>query len=87
MLFTFVLGIDEDVIEVHYDKNVKLLYQDLVNIALEYDWYVGQSKRHHLILEMAIPGLKGYIPFIIFPNPHSMVGISQIKLGETSSPT
>ncbi len=66
---------------------VKLFYQDLVNIALEYGRCVGQSKRHHLVLKMAIAGLKGRLPFIAFPDSHSMVGISQIELGETSSPT
>ena len=30
-----ILGIDEDVIQVNDDKNVKLLSQDLINITLE----------------------------------------------------
>ena len=32
---TWVLNVDEDVIEVNNDKDIKFLYQDLVNIALE----------------------------------------------------
>ncbi len=36
VLFAFVLGVDEDVIEVHYDKNVELLCKDLVDTALKY---------------------------------------------------
>ena len=36
MLFAFALGIDKDVIEIHYHKNIELLCQDLINIALEY---------------------------------------------------
>ncbi len=86
MLFVLALSVDEDVIEVHYHENVKLLCQDLVDIALESGRCVGQCKRHHLVLEMAITGPEGRFPLIAFPDPHSMVGISQIELGEMSSP-
>ncbi len=87
MLFAFTLGVDEDVIEVHYHENVELFCQDLINIALECDRYVGQSKKHHLILKMAIAGPEGRVLFISFPNPHLIIGISQIKLGKSSSST
>ncbi len=87
VLFVFVLGVDKDVIEVHYDKNVKLFYQDLIDITLECGRCVSQSKGHHLVLEMAIAGPEGRLPFVSFPNPYSMVGIGQIELGETSSRT
>ncbi len=87
MLFAFVLGIDEDVIQEHYDENVKLPCQDLVDVTLKRDRRVGQSKRHDLIFEMTIAGPEGRFSFIAFSDPHSMVGIDQIKLGETSSPT
>ncbi len=87
MLFAFAFGIDKDVIKVHYHENIKLLYQDLIDIALERDGCIGQFKRHHLILKMAIASLEGCLPFIAFSDPHLIVGISQIKLGETSSPT
>ncbi len=87
MLFTLALGVDEDVIEVYYHENVELLCQDLVNIALECSRYVGQSKRHHLVLKMAIAGLENRLSLVSFSNPHSMVGIGQIKLDKTSSPT
>ncbi len=87
MLFTFALGVDEDVIEVHNHENVELLCQDCVDVALKRGRRVGQSKRHDLIFEVTITGPEGYLPFIIFSDPHSMVGIGQIKLGKTSSPT
>ncbi len=87
MLFAFVLDVDEDIIKIHYNKNVELLCQDLVDVALECGWCVGQSKKHHLVLEMAIAGLEGRLSFVSFLNPYSMVGIGQIELGETSSPT
>ncbi len=87
MLFTLVVGVDEDVIEVYYLKNVELLCQDLVNVILKRGQCIGQSKRLDLIFKVTIAGLEGCLPFLAFPDPHSMVGIGRIELGETSSPT
>ena len=85
MLFAFAFGVDEDVIKIHYYKNVKLFCQDLVDIALEHGQCVSQSKRYYLVFEMAIAGPESRFLFITFPNPHLIVGIKQIKLDETSS--
>ena len=49
-----VLGIDKDVIKVNKNKDIKFLGQDLVNIALEAGRCVGQTKKHYLVLEVAI---------------------------------
>ncbi len=87
MLFAFAFGGDEDVIQVCYDKNVKLFCQNLVDLVLKRSRCVGQSKRHNLIFEVTIAGPEGRLPFIAFPDSYSMVGISQIKLGKMLSPT
>ncbi len=87
MLFALALSVDEDVIDIHHYKDVELLGQDLVDVILKCGRCVGQSERHDLVLEMAIVGPEDRLPFIAFPDPHSMVDIGQIKLGETSSPT
>ncbi len=86
MLFALVLSVDEDVIKVQYHKDVELLCQDLIDVTLKYGRCVGQSERHDLVLEIAIAGPEGRLLFVSFLNPHSMVGIGQIDLGETSSP-
>ena len=75
MLFTLALSVNEDVIKVHYYKNVKLFWQDLVDIALECSWSVCQSKRHDLVLNVVIASPKGRFLFVSFLNPHSMVDI------------
>ncbi len=87
MLFAFTFSIDEDVIEIHYHEKVKLLCQDLIDIALKCDWCVGQSKRHDLVLKVAIAGPEGRLPFVTFPNLYLIVSIGEIELGEVSSPT
>ncbi len=87
MLFALAFSVDEDVIEIHYYEDVELLGQDLVDVILKRGRCVGQSERHDLVLEMAIVGPEGRLPFVAFSDPHSMVGVSQVELGETSSLT
>ena len=86
MLFAFGFGVDKNVIKVHNHKIVKFFCRNLVDIALEYGRYVGQSKKYHLVFKMAIACSDGCFLFIAFSDLHLMVGISQIKLGETLSP-
>ncbi len=76
MLFAFAFSVDEDVIKVHYHENIELLCQNLVDVTIKSAWYVGQSKRHHLILEMTIAGPEDCFLFIVFSDLYSMVGIS-----------
>ena len=85
MFFALILDVDEDVIEVHYYKNVKLFCQNLVDITLERGRCVGQSIKYHLVLKMAIAGPKGRLLFVAFSDPHLIVGIGQVKLDEMPS--
>ena len=87
VLFFFVFCIDEDVIKVHYYKNVELLYSDLIDIALEDGQCISQFKSHYLVFEMAIMAFESCFPFITSFDLHAIVGVDQIKLDETSSPT
>ena len=68
-------------------KTSSFFCQSLIDIALEHGRCVSKSKKHHLVLQIAIAGLKRRLLFVSFPNLHLIVGISQIELGETSSPT
>ncbi len=85
MFFAFAFSVDKNVIKIHYYSNVKLLCQDLIDIALEWGRGIDQSKKHYLILEMAIASPESCFLFVAFSDPHLMIDISQIKLGETSS--
>ena len=76
VFFALVLEVHEDVIEIYYHENVELFCQDLVDIALESGRCIGQSKRHDLILEVAIAGLESRFPFIVLPYLYLMAGIA-----------
>ena len=85
--FSLIFDINEDVIEVYYHKNVELLYQNLIDIALKYSHCIDQSKKHYLVLKMLVTGPEGRFLFIFFSNLHPMVGIGLVELGETPSQT
>ena len=79
----WVLGVDDNVIEINNDKDIEFLGQDLVNVALEAGRGVGQPKRHYLVLEVAISSPESHLPFIALFYPHLMVSTREVKLGES----
>ena len=78
----WVLGVDEDVIEVNNDKDIKFLGQDLVNVALEAGRGIGQPKRYYLVLKVALASPESRLPFIALLYPYPMVSTREVELGE-----
>ena len=78
ILFAFAFDIDEDVIKVHYYKNIELFYQYFIDVALTHGQYIGQFERHYMILKMVIAALKNHFSFIAFFDPHSIISIGKI---------
>ena len=73
MLFSLILSIDKNVIKVYNNKNVKLFHQHLVDIALKYGWYIGQAKKHFLVLKLAVISPEDCLLFIVFLDPYPMI--------------
>ena len=80
--FSLVFGIDEDIIQIHNDKNIEFFRKDLINVVLECCWSIGQSKKYHLILKVAISGPESSFPLIFFPNSYPLIGTSEVELRE-----
>ncbi len=78
----WILSIDQNVIQVHYNEDIKLFSEDLVNVALKTGGCVGKAKKHYLILEVVVSGAKGRLLFVTFSNPHLVIGTRQIQLGK-----
>lgn len=74
-----VFGINQDVIQIHNDKNIKFLDKDLINVALKDGRGIGKSKKNDLILQIAVLGLEDYFPFGTFTNSYPVVCIFQIQ--------
>ena len=69
-----ILDVDQNVVQIYNNENVKLLSEDLVNVPLEASQWVEKAKRHDLILEEAVPSSESGLSFIAFSNPHPLVG-------------
>ena len=78
--FAWVFDVDEDVIKVNNDKDINFFGQDLVIVALEADRCVGQSKRHYLVLKVAVLSLESRFPFITLFYPYSIVSTCEVEL-------
>ncbi len=71
-----VFGIDQDVIQIHHNEDIKLFNKDLVDVALKTGGCVEKSEGYYLVLKVAVSVAEGRLLFIIFSNPHSMIGTS-----------
>ena len=87
MWLTCFLSIDQDIVQIYNDEDIKLFSKDFIDIALKTGRSIGESKKHDLVLEIVVPGTKSSLPFVTFSNPHLMVSTGQIQLGKTLSPT
>ncbi len=83
---SWILSIDQDVVQVHYNEDIKLLIENFVDIALKTGGCIGKAEGHYLVLEVAVSGAKGRLLFVTFSNPHLMIGTSQIQLGKPFGP-
>ncbi len=41
MAFSLILAIDENIVQVYNNKDVEFVYQDLVDVSLEYGRYIS----------------------------------------------
>ncbi len=86
MWLTKVFGIDQNLIQIHYNKNIKLFSEDLINVALKTGGCVEKFEGHYLVLEVAVSGAEGRLPLVTFSDSHLMVGTSEIQLSKPLGP-
>ena len=86
MKLSCILNIEQDIVQIYYNKNIKPFSKNLVNIALKTGGYIGEVEGYYLVLKMAISGTKSRLLFVTFLNPHLMIGMSQVQLDKPLSP-
>lgn len=69
----YIIGIDENIIEIHNNKNIQFLSQDLIDITLKTSSNVEQAKQYDLLFAITIFSLKLYFPFISLSNLYLIV--------------
>ena len=80
--FSLIFNVDEDIIQIYNDKNFKNFCKNFIDIALEGDASIGQSKWHYLIFKIIVSGPESCFPLISFLNSHLVLGIYEVKLGK-----
>lgn len=82
-----VFGINQDIIPIHNNKDIKLFSKNFTDIVFKHGQNIEKSKMHDLILKMAILGLIKYLLLIAFTDFYLVVHICQIQLNKLLSPT
>lgn len=82
MLLFGLLGIDQDIIQIHYNENIALLSKNLIDVALETGQCVGKSKGHNLILEVIISSINDHFLLVTLLTFYLMISISEIWLSK-----
>ncbi len=59
--------------QIYNDKDIKLFNDDFIDIDLKTSQNVGKSKKYDLVLEIAVPGTKNSLLFIVFLDSHFVV--------------
>ena len=85
MTISVIISVDQDVIQVHNDKNVKLLHKDFVDLSLEACWCVRVTERHHLILKVTVSSPERGFSLVPFADSHLVVCSGEVELCESFS--
>ena len=85
VVFAFVFSVDQDIIQIHNNEDIKLFRKNFIDIALEYCQNIGQSKRYYLILKVTVFGPESRFSLIFFANSHLVIDTDKIKLGKPPS--
>lgn len=81
------ISIDHNFIKIYNDKNIRLFYQNLVDIVLETSRSIEQAKQRDLIFKIALSGTEHCFSFIFILNLHLMINVDQVKLYKALGPT
>ena len=75
-----IIGMNQNIIEVHNDKNIKFFRQNFVNVVLKASGGIRKTKRHNLVLEIAILHSKSCFLLVILLNSYLIICICQFQL-------
>ena len=80
MVFFLVFDIDENIIHIYNDKDIKFFRKNLINVTLKCCRSVGQPKRYYIISEVNVSNLKSSLLLIFFADFYLAVGIGEVEL-------
>ena len=80
ILATF--GVDENIVEVDYNKSADQLSKDVEHECLEGRGRVTESERDDVVFEFAELAAERGFPLVPSSNPKEMVGVGKIELSK-----
>ena len=86
MWLAWIFGIDQNIIQLYYNKDIKLFSKNLIDIALKTGKCIEKAKGHYLVLKVIVFDVEGRLPLITLSNSHPMIGTSEIQLGKSLGP-
>jgi hypothetical protein len=66
LMFGQIVGVDEDIVEVHDDAYIKHISEDVIHKTLKDRRTIGQAERHDFPFEQAISGSESGFPLVAF---------------------
>src|ERR1700709_2091474 len=76
-----VNGIDENVVNVHYNANVEHICEDGIDEALESRRSIGKAKGHHQPLIGTVARAEGGFPLVTIGDANEVVRMPKVDLG------
>ena len=76
LMIFLVVRIDEDVVKIYDDGNVKEIRKDIVDESLECSGSVTETKRHYFPFEGSVTGLESSFPFVSLGNANQVVSVT-----------
>ena len=75
-------GKNKDIIKVHYNKQVKVVPQNVIYQGLEDGRGVLQPERHDEVFKVPQVGVKSRLPFVPLSDMNQVVRVMQVELSE-----
>ena len=83
VVFLQSLSKDKDVIQIHTHHSFhNEVVEDIVHYGLECSRTIGKAKEHDQQLKQPLIGLESCFLFVLFLDPHIVVALADIQLGE-----
>ncbi|CAJ0957398.1 unnamed protein product [Ranitomeya imitator] len=71
--------VDENIIQIDYDRGGKHIPEDIIHKVLENSWGITEPEGHHQIFIVPIPGVKSRLPFVPLMDANQVALDSLIK--------
>ena len=87
MTISIIISVNENVVQIHDNKDVELLYKDLIDKPLEACRCVCQPEGHHLIFKVTVSSFEHDLLLVPFADSHLMICTGKVELDKPLSPS